>query len=154
MTQKHNDSLSERLISDAQDSSPAFSERLHQRTMRALRVQQTRAIVGSRSSWNHAIAAAAAALLLGISAWYYAGGELPKPPQLAKAEPIVGIDVGIPDAGDLLRKGSEPLKHVISGIEGDHFVQFEEDARSLARYLASQLPQSDPRTSTKREQPM
>jgi len=157
MTPQHtpSDPVARQLIADAQSLTPSYSERLHQRTMRAVRAQQTRMIAESRSGWTPAIAAAAAVLLLGLTAWYFAGGQLPSTPQLvATRGPVVGVDVGIPDASDLLRHGSAPLKSAINGLDQGSIVQLEQDARSLARFLANQLPQSDPRAAGKTDRPM
>jgi RNA polymerase sigma factor (sigma-70 family) len=144
-----------RLITSAEDISPSYSEHLHQRTMRAIRAQQTRMTVEPRSNWNHAVAAAAAVLLLGLCAWYFAGGKHSQTSQQVASRthrPVVGVDVSVPGAGDLLRHGSKPLADALSGIDGNGLAQLEQDARSLARFIANQFPLSDPRSSTKSNQ--
>ena len=59
-THKDKDPLAQSLLASAQDLSPSYSERLHQRTMRAIRAQETRAAVYSHPIWNRTIAAIAA----------------------------------------------------------------------------------------------
>ena len=59
-----NDPVGRQLAADAQSLSPAFSERLHQRTMRAVRAQHVRATLSQRQpGWGLPTAAAAAILL-------------------------------------------------------------------------------------------
>jgi hypothetical protein len=157
MTPNHEpqDQLARQLADDAEALTPDYSPHLHQRTLRAIRVHQTRAAAQSRWSWNQAIAAVAAVLLLGLCTWYYAGGKLPVTPRLLATrmhtpEPVVGVDLSIPDATDLLRHGSAPLKDAIDGLDDAGLAQLGQNARSLAQFLANQLPQSDPRTPAPR----
>ncbi|GEM_PF-3419009 len=151
--QPSNDPIAQQLISGAKDLSPSYSEHLHQRTMRAIRAQQIRMSIEPRSRWNHAIAAAAAVLLLGLCAWYFTGNkQSPPSPPVVYRHPVIGVDVSVPDAGDLLRHSSKPLTDALSGIDGKALAQLEQNARSLARFIANQLPQSDPRSPAKSNQ--
>lgn len=144
-TRKDKDPLAQSLIASAENSSPSYSEHLHQRTMRAIRAQQAHMAVASRPNWIRAIAIVAAVLLVGIALWYVTSSR-PSPVQ-----PEVTFHV--PDASDLIRHGSQPLKDALSGIDGSSLAQLEQDARSFARFITNQLPQSDPRSSGKPSQP-
>lgn len=145
--QPSNDPIAQRLVSSAKDLSPTYSEHLHQRTMRAIRAQQIRMTLEPRSRWNHIISAAAAVLLLGLCVWYFTGDK-----HSITSPTVVRVDINIPDAGDLLRHGSKPLTDALSGIDGKALAQLEQNARSLARFIANQLPQSDPRSPAKSNQ--
>lgn len=143
---KDKDPLGQGLITNAENLSPSYSELLHQRTMRAIRAQQARMTVEPHHhNWNSAIAAIAAVLLLGIALWYTTSNRpSPVPPR--------EIAFHVPDAGDLIRHGSQPLKDALSSMDGSGLTQFEQDARALARFIANQFPQSDPRFSAKLNQ--
>ena len=142
----HDDHIARRLIASADDLAPSYSQSLHQRTMRAIRAQQTRQVVRPAARWNRIIAAAAAVLLIGLCTWHFSGQDAKSLPQTASKGPVIGIDLNIPGAHELLRQGSEPLASVLGVIDGNSFAQLEQNARSLARYLANQFPQSDPRS--------
>lgn len=152
MIPKHTpkDPIAQSLLTSAENLSPSYSEHLHQRTMRAIRAQQTRMTIEPRSSWNHAITAIAAILLLCLSLWYFTSSrQSPVSPRIPAPGQFARVDLNIPDAGDLIRHGSQPLRDALSGIDGKALAQLEQDARSLARFIANQLPQSDPRYPAK-----
>lgn len=140
------DPLAQGLISSAEDLSPSYSEHLHQRTMRAIRAQQAWMTLKPSTNRLRAIATVAAVLLVAVTLWYITSNrQSPAPPQ--------EIAFHVPDASDLIRRGSQPLNDALSSIDGSGLTQFEQDARSLARFIANQFPQSDPRSSARPNQP-
>lgn len=143
------DPLERQLRKDAQSMAPEFSEFLHEQTLRAIRRHKLRAhaVPAARSFWPGALTAAAAALVIGFTLW-----QLRTHPAISLPAPSQPVAIAIPNAGDLLRHGAEPLRQAIASIDAPRFSDIQRDAQNLARYFAQQLPTSDPRGNPKTDQ--
>jgi len=128
--------LARQLHDEGISSSPEFSTELHERTMRLLCKSQARhsATVFLFKQWCIGIAAAAA-ILIATTAWYFHQGStqtLPNPPRQG-----ISVTIYTVAASDIY----EPIELLTQPLVGQNpMSDFATDITSMAHYFVRQIP--------------